>query len=162
LAVYEARFRQVQIQVHRKYDDSIAVVCFSSELRQVFANLLGNAFDAMPLGGSLRLVVRDSRNWLTGEPGVRVAVADTGSGMNETTLEHLFEPFFTTKGIQGTGLGLWLSAEILNRHRATVRVRSRQTAGRSGAVFYIFFPIEGVSAEERNETAHSRAKPRLN
>jgi len=162
LAVYEARFRQVQIQVHRKYDDSIAVVCFSSELRQVFANLLGNAFDAMPLGGSLRLLVRDSRNWLTGEPGVRVAVADTGSGMNETTLEHLFEPFFTTKGIQGTGLGLWLSAEILNRHRATVRVRSRQTAGRSGAVFYIFFPIEGVSAEGRNETAHSRAKPRLN
>jgi len=92
----------------------------------VFANLLGNSFDAMPLGGSLCLVVRDSRNWLTGEKGVRVSVADTGSGMSETTLEHLFEPFFTTKGIQWSGLGLWLSAEILNR----IERRSKSEVGK--------------------------------
>ena len=150
LAVYEARFRQSQIQVHREYVDSISVECFGSELRQVFANLLNNAFDAMPLGGLLRLVVRDGRNWLTGEQGVRVAVADTGSGMSESTLEHIFEPFFTTKGIQGSGLGLWLSSEILNRHRATVKIRSRQAEGRSGTVFYIFFPIDGASSTHRS------------
>ena len=108
LTVYEARFRQSHIQIHRKYLDSISVCCFSSELRQVFANLLSNAFDAMQPVGSLHLVVRNSRNWLTGEHGVRVTVADTGSGMSKTTLKHVFEPFFTTKGMQGTGLGLWL------------------------------------------------------
>ena len=70
--------------------------------------------------------------------------------MNETTLRHIFEPFFTTKGMQGTGLGLWLSAEILKRHRATVKVRTRQAASRSGTIFYIFFPVGGVSGEERN------------
>jgi PAS domain S-box-containing protein len=145
LAVYEARFRQGQIDIHRKYLDTTPVLCFSSELRQVFANLLSNAFDAMQPGGSLRLVARDSRNWSTGEPGVRVSVADTGCGMSEATLKHLFEPFFTTKGLQGTGLGLWLSSEILERHRATVRIKSRQTPGRSGTVFYLFFPTEGVT-----------------
>ena len=93
--------------------------------------------------------MRDSRHWVTGEYGVRVAVLDTGSGMDEMALKHIFEPFFTTKGLQGTGLGLWLSAEILNRHRATVRVRSRQEATRSGTLFYLFFPTEGLSIEPR-------------
>ncbi len=149
LTVYEARFRQCQVDIYRKYLDSTPVLCFSSELRQVFANLLSNALDAMKAGCSLRLVVRDSRHWVTGEYGVRVAVLDTGSGMDEMALRHIFEPFFTTKGLQGTGLGLWLSAEILNRHRATVRVRSRQTATRSGTLFYLFFPTEGPSIERR-------------
>jgi PAS domain S-box-containing protein len=152
LAVYEARFRQSHIQIERKYLDFISVRCFASELRQVFANLLSNAFDAMRPGGLLRLVVRNSRDWLTDEPGVRVAVADTGSGMSETTLRHIFEPFFTTKGLQGTGLGLWLSTEILNRHRAKVRIRTRQTPGRSGTIFYIFFPVAGAAADERKMT----------
>jgi signal transduction histidine kinase len=70
--------------------------------------------------------------------------------MSESTLEHIFEPFFTTKGIQGSGLGLWLSSEILNRHRATVKIRSRQAEGRSGTVFYIFFPIDGASSTHRS------------
>jgi signal transduction histidine kinase len=147
LAVYEARFRHGGIDIHRKYQDSVSINCFSSELRQVFANLFSNALDAMKPGGSLRLDVRDSTNWLTGERGVRVAVADTGTGISETTLKHVFEPFFTTKGMQGTGLGLWLSAEILTRHRATVRVRSRQAATRSGTLFYLFFPIEGIKID---------------
>jgi signal transduction histidine kinase len=147
LAVYEPRFRQGQIDIHRKYVDTTPVYCFSSEFRQVFANLFSNAFDAMQPGGSLHLVVRDGTNWLTGERGVRIMVADTGAGMTETTLNHIFEPFFTTKGMQGTGLGLWLSAEILNRHRARIRVRSRQAGTQSGTVFYIFFPIEGIPIE---------------
>jgi PAS domain S-box-containing protein len=147
LTVYEARFRQCQVNIYRKYLDSTPVLCFSSELRQVFGNLLSNALDAMQPGCSLRLVVRDSRHWVTGEYGVRIAVSDTGGGMDEMALKHIFEPFFTTKGLQGTGLGLWLSAEILNRHRATVRVRSRQAATRSGTVFYLFFPTEGLSID---------------
>jgi PAS domain S-box-containing protein len=148
LAVYEPRFRQGHMDIHRKYLDSIPVCCFSSELRQVFANLLSNAFDALQPGGSLRLVVRNSRNWRTGEPGVRVAVADTGSGMSKTTLQHIFEPFFTTKGMQGTGLGLWVTTEILDRHQATVKIRSRQAPGPSGTIFYLFFPATGVSGNE--------------
>jgi PAS domain S-box-containing protein len=149
LTVYEARFRQCKVDIYRKYLDATPVLCFSSEVRQVFANLLSNALDAMQPGCLLRLVVRHGTHWVTGEYGVRVAVLDTGTGMDEVALKHIFEPFFTTKGLHGTGLGLWLSAEILNRHRATVRVRSRQAAARSGTLFYLFFPTESLSTEPR-------------
>ena len=70
-----------------------------------------------------------------------VSVADDGSGMDENTRRHLFEPFFTTKGINGTGLGLWISKDILTNHCATLRVRSRQGPGMHGTVFSIFLPF---------------------
>jgi two-component system, sporulation sensor kinase E len=70
--------------------------------------------------------------------GVRITVADSGAGMSAETKDRLFEPFFTTKGVNGSGLGLWVSSEILDRHRATLRLKSRQLAP-SGTVFSIFF-----------------------
>jgi signal transduction histidine kinase len=72
---------------------------------------------------------------------VIITIADTGSGMNEQTLKHIYRPFFTTKGIAGTGLGLWLSKEIVGRHRGSLRVRSCQRSGTSGTVFSLFLPF---------------------
>jgi len=109
----------------------------------VFANLVGNALDASAAGGRLVVRARRSRNWHDpAQAGVRFAVADTGAGMEREVRERVFEAFFTTKEVTGTGLGLWVSHEIVVKHRGLVHVRSRTgLAGRAGGtVFQIFIP----------------------
>jgi len=69
-----------------------------------------------------------------------VTIADSGYGMDPSTLQRLFEPFFTTKGVNGTGLGLWITRDLLNKHHAKVKVRSQCWPQTSGTVFSIFFP----------------------
>jgi signal transduction histidine kinase len=76
---------------------------------------------------------------------VRVTVADTGHGMDRHTLQHLCEAFFTTKGTNGTGLGLWVSREILDKHQAKLKVKSRPSTP-SGTVFTIWFPVSAPLA----------------
>jgi signal transduction histidine kinase len=78
----------------------------------------------------------------TGEPGVRVTIADNGTGMDKATRQRLFEPFFTTKGDKGTGLGLWVSREILRKHLAVLRVRSERSGEGNGTTFSIWLPAE--------------------
>ncbi len=146
LTLFIGRLVALQIEVHRKIRPDVELYCFSGELRQVFANLIGNAIDAMSRGGHLVLSVRRSRSWVDGAPGVRLFVADNGCGMTEATRQRIFEPFFTTKESTGTGLGLWVSREIILKHNATVRVASRTPAGgrQSGTVFMVFFPENGI------------------
>jgi signal transduction histidine kinase len=113
------------------------------EIRQVLSNLIGNAIDAMSQK-ERRLLIRsrDSTDWRTGRRGVSLTVADTGSGMSADTISRIFEPFFTTKGNKGTGLGLWISREIIERHRGSLKVKSRHTTHCSGTVFVLFLPCE--------------------
>src|SRR3984885_7844530 len=150
MTVYTGRLQALQIEVSRESGPDVDLFCFSGELRQVFANLIGNAIDAMAQGGHLWLSVRRSRSWVTGTPGIRLFVSDNGCGMTAATRRRIFEPFFTTKESTGTGLGLWVSGEILAKHRATVRVASRAAEdanGRgSGTVFMLFFPEDGIGA----------------
>ena len=110
-----------------------------SELRQVIANLVGNALDAMPDGGRLILRTRQFVNHHTGKLCVRLTVADTGIGMNSEVVSRIFEAFYTTKGGAGNGLGLWLSLEIMKKCGSSMRVRS--AVGR-GTVFHL--SLEGV------------------
>ena len=86
--------------------------------------------------------VREQANWRTGEKGIRVTLADSGHGMNQSTRKRLFEPFFTTKGDSGTGLGLWISREILAKHRAVLRLKTRQEPEPTGTIFSIWIPME--------------------
>ena len=91
------------------------------------------------------LSVRRSRSWVDGTPGIRLFVADNGCGMTEATRLRIFEPFFTTKETTGTGLGLWVSSEIIVKHNATVRVVSRTAAAQAEAVWHrvhALFPRE--------------------
>ena len=106
------------------------------EIRQVLNNLAVNAIDAMPTGGRLLLRSRDIA------PGIVLTVADTGGGIAPENLRRIFEPFYTTKGIGGTGLGLWLSHDIIMRHRGVLRVRSSKASGHSGTVFTLYLPID--------------------
>lgn len=149
LTLHQGRVTALHIEVVRRYAPDVKLFCFAGEVRQLFANLIGNALDAMtPEGGRLLLRVR-----YAGADGVRVTVADTGSGMSAEVLQHIFEPFFTTKEAIGTGLGLWVSAEIVSKHNGKIRVRSRARGkdGRGGTVFMVFFPssLESGDALER-------------
>ena len=154
LALHQGRLHATQLEVIRRYQEGAEILAFSGEMRQLFANLIGNALDAMPRGGRLILSVRQSRAWDRPEMlGVRIVVADTGSGMTPIVRKRIFDAFFTTKEATGTGLGLWVSSEIIEKHQGSVRVRSRpapsappnspeiQTA--SGTVFMLFFPFDG-------------------
>lgn len=148
LTLYSGRVQGLEIKVERKVVRDLELYCFSGELRQLFANLIGNSIDALGPGGHLWLQARRSRSWVDGEPGVRLLVADNGSGMTESTRAHIFEPFFTTKENIGTGLGLWVSGEIIAKHGATVRVRSRVAGAANGrqpgTAFMLFFPESGI------------------
>jgi signal transduction histidine kinase len=143
LGLYHGRLNTLKIQVERDYDPEMDLFCFAGELRQVFANLVGNSIDASVGGGRLLIRARRSQGWKRPEqPGVRFVVADTGIGMEPAVRERAFEAFFTTKEVTGTGLGLWVSYEIIVKHRGLVHVRSRtsQDGKPSGTVFAIFIP----------------------
>lgn len=140
VAIYSARLAQAGVRLVRDYREQQPVFAMQSEIRQVLSNLIGNAYDASKRGGTLTLRTRDSVNWQTGQRVIRVTIADTGHGMDANTLRRLFDPFFTTKGHNGTGLGLWVSSEILKRHNSIIRVKSRQRKGSSGTAFTILFP----------------------
>jgi PAS domain S-box-containing protein len=146
LSLHQSRLRNAGISIERRLRSSRPFFCFHGEIRQVLGNLIGNAIDAMPAsGGRLLLRSREACDWRTGTPGVRLTIADTGTGMSTVTLQRAFEAFYTTKGIAGTGLGLWISKDIVDRHRGRLILRSSQKPGRCGTVFSLFLPFEAAS-----------------
>ncbi len=140
LSLYQSRIVTLRTQVDRDFAADDAMLCFAGDMRQVFANLIGNALDAVGEDGHLQLRTRRTRNPRTDASGVRVTFADNGCGMSPATQKAVFEAFFTTKGMTGTGLGLWVSEEIVRTHRGTIRLRSSDNSGSSGTVFSLFFP----------------------
>jgi PAS domain S-box-containing protein len=145
IGIYEGKLRNAGIEIERRYRAEHPVICFEGDIRQVLNNLVGNAIDAMPAGGRLLLRSREAADWRTGRKGLALTIADTGVGMDAQVRQKIFDPFFTTKGIGGTGLGLWVSQEIVQRHNGALRVRSSQREGSSGTVFILFLPFDAAT-----------------
>ncbi len=142
---YSARARNQGVSFVVDAETEREVLGGSGELRQILSNLLANSLDACAAGSTIRLHARsatDPRN--SSNPGVRITIADTGFGIPPEHLENIFEPFFTTKKDTGTGLGLWVSRELVAKHGGTLRVRSRTAKPRSGTLFSIFLPNQGT------------------
>lgn len=143
LDLYAGKFAQRDIAVSRKDRMSESIVCFESEVRQVISNLVRNALDAMSeSGGRLLVRTRDATHGRSGAKGVVITIADTGIGMSAETTGKMYKAFYSTKGISGTGLGLWVSREIVERHQGRMLVRSRMTPGSSGTAFELFLPYQ--------------------
>jgi PAS domain S-box-containing protein len=140
LELYSRKLQGKGIHVIQRYRNSTQVSGYSGELRQLLANLLVNAVDAMAEGGTLQVRVTTSRHWADGREGIRITVADNGSGIPHGNLDRIFEPFFTTKKDTGTGLGLWVSRGIVEKHGGSMRVRSRTAGPSTGTVFSVFLP----------------------
>jgi PAS domain S-box-containing protein len=146
LNILRSRIANANIRVEARKRATRPVLCFEGEIRQVISNLLINALDAMALeGGRLLLRSREGHDHASGRAGLILTIADTGVGVPAKTLTKIFEPFYTTKGVAGTGLGLWISKEILDRHHGCLRVRSSQGPGHTGTVFTLFLPFAAAT-----------------
>jgi signal transduction histidine kinase len=148
LSIHQGRLVNSNVTVEKRKQATELVECFDGEIRQVLNNLVGNAVDAMhPGGGRLLVRSRNARHPITGEAGLALTVADTGSGIPEPIQKKVFGAFYTTKGIGGTGLGLWVSKEIVDRHRGTLHFRSSQSVGGNGTVFLLWLPLKAADRQ---------------
>lgn len=141
--ILELQVRRLEfnkIAIEKRYSSRGIIQGFPVELKQVFLNLIGNAVQAMPEGGQLRLHVFDSTRGRDRRAGTRISVCDTGVGIDPEHAKHLFEPFFTTKAAKGTGLGLWISRGIIQKYGGSITFRSIRSAGRNITCFHIFLP----------------------
>jgi signal transduction histidine kinase len=138
--------------IEKHWDEPVWIMAVGGELRQVFCNLVANSLDAIDNQGTIKLRVSNAQSITNGRRRVRVTVADNGKGITPSALAHIFEPFFTTKGSHGTGLGLWVSKQIIKKHGGSIRVRSSSSGARRGTVFSVVLPVE-PSAAARNQSA---------
>ncbi len=158
LRLYTARFDARKVHVQLRLLLTAKPLLLEGDLRQVLNNLIRNAYDAMPSGGRLHVRLRDAPSAKTGVPGVRITIADTGTGFLPRMREHLFKPFHTSKDVTGTGLGLWISKGIIDKHQGLLQLRSRlQSEALSaaeaaehashGTVFTLWLPLEPSSTQ---------------
>jgi signal transduction histidine kinase len=132
--VLERRAQQKQVRIQLSLDPQTRICANRGELLQVLINLVANAIDAVSTGG----LVQVRADALNGR--VRIAVLDNGSGIPSQHRPCIFQPFFTSKGQEGTGLGLWVSRSIAERHGGSIRYRSSTLPGRSGTIFIVSLP----------------------
>lgn len=142
----QEKIKATPVSLVKEYVGDFHVKAIPGELLHVFGNLLTNSLDAVATGGSIKLRVANSTCRKSGQPVIRVTVADTGEGIEAGTLPRIFEPLFTTKASTGTGLGLWVAKEIVEKHGGTIRVRSRRAEPIRGTVFSVVLPKESPTA----------------
>jgi PAS domain S-box-containing protein len=158
---YASRATGLGVSFIVKTETEREVLGSPGELRQILSNLLANSLDACANGSTIRIEANsaiDPRD--PSRPGVRITIADTGFGIPPQHLENIFEPFFTTKKDTGTGLGLWVSRELVKKHGGSLRVRSRTSEPLCGTVFSIFLPNQGslqlIDSLPTNDQAETR------
>jgi signal transduction histidine kinase len=140
LTLLAKRFQQNNVRVIRDYSP-VEVRGSATELRQVIMNILANAAEAMERGGgTLRVRIRTRAGRSASDASVVLLICDTGPGIPRSTQRHIMRPFFTTKGSRGTGLGLWISSDIVQKHGGSLRFRSTTDKHRSGTCFRITLP----------------------
>lgn len=151
--VLELQSRRVQlngISVDKRYRTNAVVQGYPVELKQVFLNLIGNAIQAMPNGGRLRVHLFQGSDRTTGRSGIRVSINDTGAGIRPEHAKRIFEPFFSTKDAKGTGLGLWISRGIIQKYEGSIRFRSMRVGERNVTCFSVFIPVVGATRPTRS------------
>jgi signal transduction histidine kinase len=142
MVLYAGRMLVRDITTETKLIASPFVLAMEGEIRQVVNNLVRNALDALSAGGRLLIRLHPERDRHNGCNGVRLTVADTGEGINPEIKSRLFEPFQTTKELTGTGLGLWVSRGIVQKHGGRIQTRTRRG---HGTVFTVWLPVDGAA-----------------
>jgi signal transduction histidine kinase len=147
LTIFQARLMGRQITVIKEYERVGAITAFRGELRQVLSNLITNAIDASAFGSQLVLRVKpETSPPAHAMPLVRIEVEDFGSGIQPTEMTRIFEPFFTTKSDVGTGLGLWVSKQIVEKNGGQIGFRTRCDDGQHGTCFSVVMPTTAAAA----------------
>jgi PAS domain S-box-containing protein len=139
LAVYGSRLLATRISVDTRFNDLQKINVSRGEMLQVFSNVIANAIDAMHQGGSLKISTRKIAGF-TGD-GIQAVIRDTGPGIKREHLEKIFEPFFSTRGDVGTGIGLWVARQLVERRGGQISVASSTEKGNSGTSITIYIPF---------------------
>jgi C4-dicarboxylate-specific signal transduction histidine kinase len=148
--VLQGKIKATHTHIEKQYDDSFHVQAIPGELRQVFANLLVNSMEAGVDGGGIVLRIAQSTCLTNHQPRIKITVADRGQGIESNNMPRIFEPLFTTKVSTGTGLGLWVARQIVEKHGGIIRVRSRSKGDNRGTVFQVYLPAVTVSEAAGN------------
>jgi PAS domain S-box-containing protein len=143
LDLQERALTASRIRLSKRYLATPVVHGFPVELRQVFLNLVGNAVQAMPTGGTLGVHLREVTEWSGGRRGTAISILDTGIGIQPDDIKRLFQPFFSTKSTKGTGLGLWISKGIIQKYDGTLTCRSFRSRNGNSTCFRVFLPVSG-------------------
>jgi two-component system NtrC family sensor kinase len=138
------------IELRTYFKSSRPVWVHPGEMRQAFSNLVSNALDAIgDSGGTLCIRCIDTTDSETSRKGVRFVFSDSGSGISNDELSRIFDAFYTTKGLKGSGIGLWLTSEVIAKHRGRIRTRSRTAGPYRGTLFDVFLPQRGPDQLDR-------------
>jgi signal transduction histidine kinase len=143
---YKTRHQTIDLRTEIRQDPEIYAV--PGEIRQLLANLLSNSIDAVGAAGKIRLRVSASTSCNGSRAaGIKLTIADSGPGIPLESRSRLFEPFFTTKKDVGTGLGLWICKNIVEKHHGWIRMKTSTVPGRSGTVFSVFLPANSANSQ---------------
>ena len=140
ISLLSMRLRNKRIEIRPEIRKDPEIYAVAGEIRQLIANLLSNSIDAVDSGGLIRIRIDANRSNGHSPTGIRITIADSGRGIPPSARSKLFEPFFTTKQDVGTGLGLWVCTNIVQRHQGSIRVKSSTSPGRSWTVFSVSLP----------------------
>jgi signal transduction histidine kinase len=142
LAISSSKTKNKEIDIQLEIGQDPEIVAIPGEIRQLLANILNNAIDAVDYGGVIRIRISAGRRWDLQTPGVQITFVDSGPGIALPDRAKVFEPFYTTKPAVGTGLGLWICKSIVDRHAGKIQIRSNTTPGRSWTAVSVFLPAE--------------------
>jgi signal transduction histidine kinase len=158
LLLLQRQVTQAGITLQKSLNGDAKISGYPAELRQVFTNLLTNAMDASTPGSLIEVSLRstpplDGQRSHGSRPGITVSVVDHGPGIAADTIKNLFQPFFTTKGEKGTGLGLWVSQGIVQRHGGDIHLVSRTGEVDHGTTVSVFLPETPIDTLSNESTA---------
>lgn len=139
VTLYAAGAQNKNVHLEAQAENEASIPAFPGEMRQVFSNLIVNAVDAVDRGGTVKIRVKHGRDWTSCDYGIRVLVADNGPGIPKSVRARIFEPFFTTKGERGTGVGLWVSEGVVQKHGGKIKMKSSMDTAH-GTTFSVFLP----------------------
>lgn len=140
LTIYDRKCQYKNLKIEQRIDPNLTVKVIQGELKQILSNLLANAIDASRENGCIIIRAGACRHFSSGGRAIRITIADNGIGISKQDQEKLFTPFFTTKAAVGTGLGLWVTKDLLEKNGGHIRCRSNDS-DRSGTVMRLYLPL---------------------
>jgi PAS domain S-box-containing protein len=150
LTVYQSKLVASGITVESSFNDLRKISVSQGEILQVFSNVIANAIDAMKQGGKLSIELR--KTMAPDGEGIQTIIRDNGIGITPENLERIFEPFFTTKGNLGTGIGLWVTKQLVESRGGQISVISSTGPANSGTIFTIHIPFAAPERKGRMRT----------
>jgi signal transduction histidine kinase len=157
-SVYEPRAATKSVKLISDVATGVTVSGSSGELRQVIANLVANALDAVRQSGKVRIFMRPAPSPEGDVSGIHLCISDNGSGIPSKNIDRVFDPFYTTKGTTGTGLGLWVSRQLIEKRGGTINVSSRAGGFITGTRFCIWFPAEAPTVRSITAAVNATAQ----